>query len=100
MNINFTYHSVNASNRLEIHTAQKLEKLFNKYNFIIHADILFKKENETKPDKGMICAIGISTPGPRLYAESSHGNFETSISNTLIALERQLDRRKSKLKIY
>ena len=44
MNINFEYDDVKASNRLEIMAAQKLEKLLDKYDFIVRSDVFFKKE--------------------------------------------------------
>lgn len=100
MNVNFEYHSVKASNRLEIFAADKLEKLFNKYDFIVRADVFLKKENTSQPDSGKICGIRLSTPGPRLFAESSNGTYEASIAESVTELERQLDRRKSKMKTY
>ncbi|MFS4491820.1 HPF/RaiA family ribosome-associated protein [Maribacter sp. 2308TA10-17] len=100
MNINFEYHAVKASNRLEIMAADRLEKLLNKYDFVVRADVFIKKENTSQPNTGMICGIRLSTPGPRLFAESSNGSFEASISESVTELERQLDRRKAKMKSY
>jgi len=100
MNINFEYHAVKASNRLEILAAEKLNKLLNKFDFVVRADVFFKTENTSQPDTGMICGIRLSTPGPRLFAESSNGTFEVSIAETIAELERQLDRRKAKMKTY
>jgi putative sigma-54 modulation protein len=98
MDINFQYDEIKASDRLEILTAKKLQKLFDKFDFIIRADVLFKKENTSSPDTGMICKIRLSMAGPQLFAESSHGTFEVSISETVDDLERQLRKRKSKMK--
>ena len=39
MNINFEYHNVSASNRLEILAADKLSKLEDKYDFIVSSDV-------------------------------------------------------------
>lgn len=100
MNINFEYHGIKASNRLEIFTAEKLEKLLNKFDFVVRADVFLKKENTSQPDTGMICGIRLSTPGPRLFAESSNGSFEASVAETVVELERQLNRRKAKMKSY
>ena len=97
MNINFEYDDVKASERLEIFTGKKLSKLFDKYDTIIRADVLFKTENTSSPDTGMICNIRLSIPGPRLFAESSNGNFEASIVKSIDDLERQLQKRKDKL---
>ena len=98
MNINFEYDDVKASNRLEIMAAQKLEKLLDKFDFIVRADVFFKKENTSSPDTGMICNIRLSMPGPRLFAESSHGSFEASIAESVDELHRQLQKRKAKMK--
>lgn len=98
MDLNFEYDQVKASDRLEIMSAEKLDKLRDKYDFIIRADVFFKKENTSSPNKGMICKMRLSLPGPYLFAESSHGNFETSIAETIGDLERQLRKRKEKMR--
>lgn len=100
MNINFEYHGVKASNRLEIFTANKLEKLFDKYQFIVRADVFFKTENTSDPETGMICGLRLSAPGPRLFAESSKGNFEAAITESCTELERQLIKKKGKMKSF
>jgi len=100
MNINFEYDDVKASNRLEIMAAKKLEKLLDKYDFIVRADVFFKKENTSSPDTGMICNIRLSAPGPRLFAEASHASFEASIAESVSDLERQLQKRKAKMKTH
>ncbi|WP_396637758.1 ribosome hibernation-promoting factor, HPF/YfiA family [Maribacter sp. R77961] len=100
MNINFEYDDVKASNRLEIMAASKLEKLLDKFDFIVRADVFFKKENTSSPDTGMICNIRLSAPGPRLFAEASHASFEASISESVSDLERQLEKRKAKMKSH
>jgi len=43
MNINFEYDDVKASNRLEIMAAKKLEKLIDKFDFIVRCDVLLKR---------------------------------------------------------
>lgn len=100
MNINFEYHAVKASNRLEILAADKLDKLFNKFDFVVRADVFLKNENTSQPDTGRICSIRLSTPGPRLFAESSKGSYEASIVASIAELEHQLNRRKAKMKTY
>lgn len=100
MNINFEYDDVKASNRLEIMTAKKLEKLLDKFDFIVRSDVLFKKENTSSPDTGMICKIRLSAPGPRLFAQSSTGSFEASIAASVEDLQRQLEKKKAKMKSH
>ena len=98
MNINFEYDNVKASDRLEIMIGKKLEKLEDKYDFIIRADVFFKSENTSEQDTGKICAVRLSIPGPRLFAESSSAGYEASIAEAIDDLERQLRRRKEKMK--
>lgn len=100
MNINFEYHGVKASNRLEIMAAEKLEKLLHKFDFVVRADVFLKIENTSETNTGMLCGIRLSTPGPRLFAESSNGSFEASIAESVTELDRQLTRRKAKMKTH
>ncbi len=98
MQVNFEYDQVKASERLEILTLKRLEKLEDKYDFIINADIIFKTENTTEPDTGKICGIQLGIPRLRLYAEASNANYEASIAEATEDLERQLRKRKEKRK--
>jgi len=98
MTINFEYDEVKASERLEELVRKKLEKLEDKYDFVIRADVFFKKENTTDAGKGKICNIRLSLPGPRLFAEANHGAYEAAISEAVDDLLRQLRRRKEKMK--
>lgn len=98
MNINFEYDHVKASDRLEIMVGKKLEKLEDKYDFIIRADVFFKTENTSEQDTGKICGIRLSIPGPRLFAETSSASYEAAIAASIEDLERQLRKRKAKMK--
>ena len=100
MNINFEYHNVKASNRLEILVAEKLSKLEDKYDFMISSDVYLKKENTSSGNSGSICGIRINTPGPTLFAESSLGSFEASIAAASDTLKRQLQKRKDKMQAH
>ena len=100
MELVFEYHNVEASNRLEKLVKDKLEKLYQKYDDIIRADIFFKTENTTSAESGMICNIRLSLPGPRLFAEASHSEFSRSISESVGDLDRQLKKRKEKNQTY
>jgi len=48
----------------------------------------------------MICNIRLSAPGPRLFAQSSKGSFEASIADSVDDLQRQLEKRKAKMKTH
>jgi putative sigma-54 modulation protein len=100
MKTNFEYHDVTASERLESFTEEKLQPIFNRYEFVTRADIFFKTENTSSDETGMKCGIRLSAPGPRLFAESSHANFEHAVSETVTELLRQLEKRQDKMKSY
>lgn len=100
MNINFEYDNVNASERLESLATEKINKLVNRYDFLVRADVFFKTENTSSPETGMICNIRLSAPGPRLFAEASHDTFEAAIKESISDLERQLRKRKEKFKSH
>lgn len=99
MNINFEYDNVKASARLEELATKKLDKLQDKYDFIVRADVFFKTENNSS-NKGFICSIRLSAPGPRLFSETNSAKFEMSIAESVDDLERQLEKRKSKFKSH
>ncbi len=92
----FEYTNVSANSKIESFTVKKLKKVFDQYPFVIRGDIFFKKENKNH-QKGHICGIQLSAPGPRLYASSNEKNFENAISNTIDDLKDQLQKRKMKL---
>lgn len=100
MNINFEYHNVSASDRLEILAAQKLSKLVDKYDFIISTDVYFKRENTTDDKSGNICNVRLSTPGPILFAQSSTNSFEASIASVVTDLKKQLQKQKGKMQSH
>ncbi|CAM3401877.1 ribosome hibernation-promoting factor, HPF/YfiA family [Aequorivita lipolytica] len=100
MNINFEYHEVAASPRLEGLVTEKLNKLESKYDSIVSADVYFKKENTTNPEIGKICSVRLGMPGPTIFAETSTGSFEASIAKVITELRSQLQKRKEKLKAH
>lgn len=100
MNINFEYHDIAASPRLEAFAAEKLNKLENKFDFIISADVYFKKENSSNPETGKICNVRLSLPGPSIFAETSTASLEASVAKVADELASQLQKRKAKMKTH
>lgn len=74
----------------------KLEGLSNKYDWVIRADVFFKEEKGAD-EKGKICDIRLSCPGPRIFASSEEDSFEAAVAETIRDLERQLEKRKSEM---
>ena len=99
MTVNFQYVDVDVSETLSAFTEEKLKKLFNHYEFLISAAVHFKQE-EYKHEKGKICNIELSLPGPRIFATSNERNFEVAVRETISDLERQLKKRKQVYKTH
>ncbi|MEH6513818.1 HPF/RaiA family ribosome-associated protein [Maribacter arcticus] len=95
MTINFQYIQMAESSSLSEIVTRNLQKLGNKYQFIIRAEVFFKLGNGTDGND-KICEIQLSAPGPRIFAKSNENNFEKSAANTISDLERQLRKRKEK----
>lgn len=100
MDINFEYDKVKASEALEEFTTEKIQKLFNKYEFIVRADVFFKLENTNDDKSGKIAGIRLSAPGSRLFAEESKETLHKSVSEVVNQLERQLAKRKGKMNTH
>lgn len=94
-----TIQFVNTDTRKELHdhTLDKLDRLAERYDWIIRGDVFFKEEKDTNRGLGNICEIRLSVPGPRIYAEANETNFEAALSETLRELEVQLKKHKSKM---
>ncbi|MAZ28465.1 MAG: ribosomal subunit interface protein [Cytophagaceae bacterium] len=100
MNYNFEYHNVEASAALETFVREKVDKLVNKYDFIVRADVFFKLENTSSDETGKKTGIRLSAPGPRLFAESSNKTFHESAAEAARELDTQLRKRKDKMKSH
>ena len=99
MTVNFQYVGVDVSESLSTFANEKLEKLFNRYEFLISASVHFKQDEKDHND-GKICNIELSLPGPRIFATSNERNFEVSVRETISDLDRQLKKRKEVYKTH
>lgn len=99
MTVNFQYVDLDVSETLSTFTEEKLEKLFNKYDFLISALVYFKQD-DNKHETGKICNIELSLPGPRIFATSNERNFEIAVRETISDLNRQLSKRKETFKTH
>lgn len=97
MTITFQYVKIQESAALSATTTEQLQKLSEKYPYLIRAQVYFKLENTSDP-KNSICEIELSAPGPRIFASSIDIHFETAMKETISDLERQLRKRKEVLK--
>ncbi|MBR9915553.1 MAG: ribosome-associated translation inhibitor RaiA [Algicola sp.] len=99
MSVNFQYVDVDVSDTLSAFTEEKLNKIFNRYEFIVGADVFFKKD-PNEPVNNKICNIRLSLPGPRLFATSNEKQYEVAVRSTISDLERQLKKRKEIFKTH
>lgn len=99
MDARFQYVKIEKSEALEDYTQKKLDKLQNRYDWLISAEVHFKKHEPEAP-KGYICNISLSGPGPIIFADSNEESFEAAAAETVRDLERQLEKRKEKMKSY
>ena len=99
MTVNFQYVGVDVSETLNMFTEEKLDKLFNRYEFLISATVRFKHDSNSH-SKGKICDIELSLPGPRIFATSDEAQYEVAVRETINDLERQLKKRKEVYKTH
>jgi len=96
MTINIQYVKMPTSEAMSEYVEKKLQKLSNKYDWLIRADVSFKMENNVY-GKGNICEIELGMPGPKIFASSKDATFEGAAKETILDLERQLKKRKAKM---
>ena len=99
MTINIQYVHMKTSESMDRYVTKKLEKLNKKYEWLIKAEVHFEVEHKEK-EKGKICKIELSAPGPRLFASSNEDNYEDAVKNTIKDLEIQLKKRKEIFKTF
>ncbi|EDM45168.1 hypothetical protein SCB49_03569 [unidentified eubacterium SCB49] len=95
MTTNIQYVKMDTSDSLSEYTSKKLDSISRKYDWIIRTDVFFKTENDPT-DKGHICEMEVSLPGPKIFATSNEKNFEMAVKETINDIEVQLKKRKAK----
>ena len=99
MTINIQYVHMATSEAMDEYVTEKLEKLREKFNWLINAEVHFSVEHNDN-DKGKICKMELSAPGPRIFAQSNEDNYEDAVKHTIKDLEKQLNKRKKTFKTY
>ena len=99
MTVNFQYVDTDISETLSDFTTEKLNKLSNKYEFVISAQVYFKHDDKNH-NAGKICNIELSLPGPRIFARSNERTYEMAVNETIRDLKKQLNKRKEVYKVY
>ncbi len=99
MLINIQFIKTKGSQNLTQFVSEHLDKLSEKYEWLIRAEVYFKEENDPT-GKSKICEIELSAPGPRIFASSKEESFELAIKKTVFELEQQLKKRKAVFAAY
>lgn len=99
MKIDIQFVDMSTSDTMYDYTFEKFSKLAKKYDWLINADIFFKKENDPK-GKGKICEAKLSLPGPQIFASSNEKNYELAVKETISDLEKKLKKHKAEMKPY
>lgn len=100
MDTHFNYVHVSASERLEQFTQERLNKLKDRYDFIVSADVFFKTEKSSAKNRGRICEIQLNLPGPKIFVSANEENFDTAVYKTIADLKRQLRKRKERMQAH
>lgn len=94
MTISIQFVKIPTSEALTTYATKKIQKLGDRYDWIINADVFFKiDKNDSRIAK--ICEVELSAPGPRIFASASEKNFEMAVKETVSELGKQLKKRKA-----
>lgn len=96
MRVEVQFVDLDHSETMEAFAKEKLGKIGRKFDWVIGADVFYKKEKHNNQEN-FLCEIRLSAPGPRLYAEQNDTNFEKATNEVIKQLEVQLEKRKSKM---
>ncbi|MCQ0110523.1 putative sigma-54 modulation protein [Zhouia amylolytica] len=99
MKIDIQFEKMSSNSYVEKLATKKLKDLGDKYDWILNANVFFKKDNDTK-GKGKICKIRLRVPGYDLFASSDQESFEIALAETLKDLERQIRKRKTQMSTH
>jgi ribosome-associated inhibitor A len=94
MTISIQFVKMPGSEALTAYATKKIQKLGDRYDWIISAEVFFKIDN-SHSRISKICEVELSAPGPIIFASTSEKNFEMAVKETVSELEKQLKKRKS-----
>lgn len=96
MRTNIQFLDMPASETLSQRIKNNLEKLANKYPWLMGAEVILKQENSSSQPNN-ICEIQLSVPGPYIFAKSRQDNFEKAARVAVDELEVQLAKKKKQM---
>lgn len=78
---------------------RKLEGLEKRYPWVLKSIVHFEKENDTK-GKGKLCSIKAEVSGLDPFAKSNEETYEGAFKESMVEIEKQLEKRKQQMKQY
>lgn len=99
MTVNFQYVNTDVSETLSAYIEERLEKLSNKNEFLISAQV-YVKHDDKDHNAGKMCNIELSLPGPPIYAMSNESTYEAAVNEAIRDLKKQLEKRRDTYKVY
>ncbi|MFL1897375.1 ribosome hibernation-promoting factor, HPF/YfiA family [Aquimarina sp. 2-A2] len=99
MKVNLQSVNFNVDEKLIQFTQTKLDKLEHHFNRIIYADVYLKVMN-TSGKENKVTEILLTVPGDEFMIKKINKTFEEGVDECVSSLERQLQRRKEKLKAH
>jgi len=83
------------TDRHKEYIGQRLNKFFDKQEYITGIDVYVKKADEKNEDEYTVEAK-VFLPGPELFAKSEASTYEKALNDTIEKLRRQLEKYKEK----
>ena len=99
MKVNTQAVNFNVNQELLDFIQQKMNKLDTFYDKIIKSDVFLKVEN-TSDKENKIFEARISVPGDSFVVKKQCKTFEEGVDIAVVSLERQLKKRKAKLRAH
>lgn len=93
MSVEINFVNIERNQILEDQVNDKLDRLFNKYDWITNSAVFLKEEKHPE-GKNYKCEIRLSVPGPQLFAQEADTNFHKAINGTINDLGIQLEKKK------
>ena len=99
MKVNTQSVNFNADKKLIDFIQRRMDKLEQYYDKVIKSDVFLKLEN-TSDKENKVFEARISVPGDSLIVKKQCKSFEEGADSAVSSLERQLKKRKQKLRSY
>ncbi|MDX1774754.1 putative sigma-54 modulation protein [Oceanihabitans sediminis] len=99
MKVNTQSVNFNADQKLLVFIQKRMDKLETFYDKIIKADVFLKVEN-TSDKENKVFEARLSVPGDSFVVKKQCKTFEEGADIAIASLERQLKKRKEKLRTY